>query len=73
MLTFSVLDCKYPFFGKFGPKTQYCQLKLQFGTWTNLNMQNSIVMLNFSAWDKKYPFWSKFGPKKTKLSVLPEI
>ena len=36
ILTFSVLDWKYPipFLGKFGPKNQNCQFKLKFGTKT---------------------------------------
>ena len=29
--TFSVLDQKAPFLGKFGPKIQICQFKLKFG------------------------------------------
>ena len=28
----SVFDWKYPFLGKFGPKTQNCQFKLKFNT-----------------------------------------
>ena len=38
---------KIPFFGKFGPKYQNCQFILKFGTWTNSNMQNSMVMFTF--------------------------
>ena len=37
---------------------------LKFGTYVNLNMQNSIVVFTFSVLDEKKPFWaSKFGPK----------
>ena len=46
---FSVLDRKYTFFGKFGLKNQNGQLKLKFDTWTNSNMQNSVMMFNFSS------------------------
>ena len=38
-----------PFLCKCCPKNQYCQFILKFGTWTNSDMQNSMVMLNFSA------------------------
>ena len=31
---------------------------LKFGTYTNSNMQNSMVMFTFSAFDWKYPFWA---------------
>ena len=47
-----------PFLAKFGPKNQNCQFILKFGTWTNLNMQNSMAMFNFSAFDWNYPFWA---------------
>ena len=45
---FSDLDWKYSFGGKFGPENQNCQFKLKFGTKTNLNMQNSVVLFTFS-------------------------
>ena len=35
-----------PFLGKFGAKNQNYQFKLKFGTYTNSNMQNSVVMFN---------------------------
>ena len=47
-----------PFLGKFGPKSQNYQFMLKFGTYTNSNMQNSMVMFTFSAFDWKYPFWA---------------
>ena len=34
-------------FGQIGPKTQNCQLKLRFGTYTNSNMQNAMVVFIF--------------------------
>ena len=46
-LIFSVLDCKYPFGGKFSPKKQNYHFELKFGTDSNLNMRNSMVMLIF--------------------------
>ena len=36
---------KTPFLGKFGPKYQNYQLRVKFGTPTNSNMQNLMVML----------------------------
>ena len=39
-------------FGKFSPKSENCQFKLKFGTKTNSNMQNSIVVFTFSM----FPF-----------------
>ena len=46
-----------PFLGKFGPKNQNCQFNLKFGTWTNSNMENSMVVFTFSVLDWKHPFW----------------
>ena len=37
------------FLSKFGPKSQTCQYKLKFGTWTNSNMQNSMMVFTFSV------------------------
>ena len=47
-----------PFFGKFDSKIQNSQLKLKFGTQTNSNMQNSMVIFNFSVLNWKYTFWA---------------
>ena len=41
-----------PFLGKSGQKYQNCQLKLKFGTKTNLNMWNSMMMFVF------FCFWT---------------
>ena len=44
---------------KSGQQNQNCQFKLKFGTKTNLNMSNSMMMmLTFSLFDHKYPFWA---------------
>ena len=51
------------FLGKFGPKNQNYQLKLKFGTYTNSNMQNSMVMFTFSVFDRKYPYWANLVQK----------
>ena len=45
-----------PFGCKFGPQNQNCQFKLKFGTWTNLNIHNWMVLFTFSIFDRKYPF-----------------
>ena len=46
-LTSSIVDRKYRFWANFGPKNQSCHFKLKFGTFTNLNMRNSMMMLTF--------------------------
>ena len=45
------------FLGKSGQKNQNCQFKLKFGTKTNLNMQNSMMMSTFSVFEHKYLCW----------------
>ena len=52
-----------PFLGRFGPKNQNYQFKLKFGTYTNSNMQNSMLMFTFSGFDWKYPFWANLVQK----------
>ena len=52
-----------PFLGKLGPAIQNCYFKQKFGTSTNLNMQNSIVMLIFFCFIPEITFFGKFGPK----------
>ena len=46
-----------PALGKLGPKNQNCQFKLKFGTYTNSNMQNSMVEFVLFVLHWKYPFW----------------
>ena len=52
-----------PFFGKFCPKHQNCHFKLKFGTYTNWNMQNPMVMFSFFVFDRKYPFLANLVQK----------
>ena len=52
-----------PFLGKFGPKSQNSHFKLKFGTYTNSNIQNLMVMFNFFVFDWKYPFWANLVQK----------
>ena len=44
---------KISFLGKFAPKIQNCLCKVKFGTQTNSNMQNSVVMFTFLLFDRK--------------------
>ena len=58
---FSVFDRKFPFWSylvRFNQKNQNCQFKLKFGTWTNSNMQNSMVMFILFVLDWKCHFWT---------------
>ena len=50
-----------PFRGKFSPKSQNYQLKLKFGTYTNSNMQNSMMLFTFVEW--KRLFWANLVQK----------
>ena len=52
-----------PFLGKFGPKNQISHFKLKLGTYTNSNMQNSMVMFILSVFDWKCPFWANLVQK----------
>ena len=63
MLTSFVLDRKYRFRANLVQKNQSCHFKLKFGTFTNLNMQNSVVMLSFSVLDQKYRFLANLVQK----------
>ena len=62
-----------PFLGKFGPKNQNCQVELEFGTYNNLNMQNSILTFIFSIFDQKDSFWRQICSEKSKLFAEAEI
>ena len=51
------------FLRKFGQeKNQNCQFKLKFGTLTNLNMQNSMVVFTFFCFRPETHFLGKLGP-----------
>ena len=83
VFTFPVLDQK-PFFGliwstnsimsvtAFGQiwakKGQSCQFQLKFGTKTNSNQQNSMVVFIFSVWDGKH-FFVQIWSKQSQLSI----
>ena len=52
-----------PFLGKSSQKNQNCQFKLKFGTKTNLNKRNSMMMFTFSVFDHKYLSWANLVQK----------
>ena len=69
---FFLFRLEIPILGKFGPQNQNYQFKLKFSSWTNSNMQNSVMLFTFSTgntlfgqiWSKKskkYQFRLKFG------------
>ena len=66
-----------PFLGKFGPKNQNCHFKLKFGTCTNSNMQNSMVMFICSVFDQKYSFLANLVQKvkiiRWSWNLLPRL
>ena len=57
------------FLGKFGPKNQNSRFKLKFGSYSNSNMQNSMVMFILSVFEWKYPFWANLV-QKVKILTL---
>ena len=59
---FSDLDWKYPFGANLVQKNKFVSLSWKFGTKTNSNMQNLLVLLTFSVFDWKYLFRGKFYP-----------
>ena len=70
MFNFSVLDWKYSLYTNSVRKKQIFQFKLKFGTKTNLNIQNSMLILVFSSiLDRKF-FFLKDLLQKTKIISL---
>ena len=59
------------FFGQSWSKNEKCELKLKFGTYTNSNMQNSIVVFTFFCFRLETRFLGKFGPKKLVSRLIP--
>ena len=53
------------FLGEPGTKNQNFQFKLKFGTYTKLNMENSMVVFTFSVLDRKNlaQKWANLVPK----------
>ena len=50
-------------FGQIWSKKSNYQLKLKFGSQTNSNMQNSLMLFTFFCFWVEIPFLGKFGPK----------
>ena len=61
-----------PFLGKFVPKNQNCHFQLKFGTYSNSNMQNSMVMFISFVFDWKCPF-SKFRQESQNYQLKLKI
>ena len=57
------------FLGKFGPRNQNCLFKMKFGTWTNSNMQISMVVFTFSVLDEKHSFSTNLVQKVKIVSL----
>ena len=47
----------------FGKKSQNCQFKLKFSSWSILNMKDSMDLFIFFGFQPKIPILAKFGPK----------
>ena len=58
-----------PFLIKLGPKNENCQFKLKFGTYTNSNMHNSIVIITFFLFPTGILLFEQIWSKKSKLLV----
>ena len=69
MSTFFVFDWKYLFYGKRCSKVQKCLFKVEFGTYTDSNIHNLMLIFIFSILNQKYPFLGNFGPKTNIVSV----
>ena len=52
-----------PYLDKSGPKIQNFHFMLKFGTYTKVNMQNSMVMFIYFVFDWKYPFGANLVEK----------
>ena len=59
-----------PFFQHFGAKKQNYQFKVIFGTETNSDMQNSIVLFTFFVFNLKYPFWQNLVEKDKIVNLI---
>ena len=56
MFTLFIFDRKYHFWVNLVQKNQNCLFELKFDKWTNLDIQNSTIMLTFSAFDENSLF-----------------
>ena len=63
IFNFSFFDREYAFWANLVQKNENCQFKVELGTLTNSNMQNSIGMLTFFVFNRKYPLWDNLFQK----------
>ena len=63
LFTFHVLGWEYHFWENLVQKNKNCQFKLEFGTYTNLNMKNSLLMFIFSVLTGSIFFGGNLFPK----------
>ena len=63
---FFLFRLEIPILGKFGPQNQNYQFKLKFSSWTNSNMQNSVMLFTFFRFQPEIPSLGKFFPKNQK-------
>ena len=80
LFKYKKLNCSVHFFsyrpqrsslGKFCLKNLNCWFKLKFGTQTNLNVKDSMVMFIFSTFDEFMNFFVVWLTNKTHLALLP--
>ena len=69
LFTYFVFEWKYPFWANLVQKNQNYQFKLKFGTYTNSNLQNSMVMFTFLSFDQKYFFGANLVQKVKIISL----
>ena len=63
-VNFCCLRPEKPFSGKSSRKiNQNCQFMLKFGTKTNLNIRNSMMMFTLSVFEHKYLSWANLVQK----------
>ena len=61
---FSALDGKHPFWTNLIQKTKIVSFKLKFGTKTNSNMQNSMVVFTFFCFLPETPLLANESKKR---------
>ena len=62
------LDWKYHFWADLVQKVKIVNFNLKFGTWTNLNMKNLMVIFIFFLLSNESIVFGKFVPK---IKIVP--
>ena len=70
MLYFSRVSLENTICGQICSTKQNCQLKVKFGTQTNSNMQNSMMVFTFFCVRPEISYLGKFSQKKIKIVNL---